>query len=57
MIIDHTDCMIAPLRPHVDHRGPGVALSIISPDLWAVFILIVTATFKTDFMYDVCKKF
>ena len=50
MIIDDTDSMIAPLRPHIDHRCPGAALSIVSPDLWPVFILIVCATFRK--MYE-----
>ena len=46
MIIDHTDCMIAPLRPHVDDRCPGAALCIVSPYLWPVVLLPILATFN-----------
>ena len=46
MIIDDTDSMIAPFCPHVDNWRPGAALSRVSPDLWAVFLVIVTATFR-----------
>ena len=53
MIIDNTDSMIAPLRPHIDHRCPGAALSIVSPDLWPMILLIVIpATFIKYF----CKN-